>query len=204
MGAVAAGGALDRLRARWMAALALVDRYRRGEPRLAFGTALVAYCFTLLRGSVFTLAWLVSAGAIVAKWAHAEGHTEKIAPHAAKLQAYLTGLAASIEVPPALKELLVTAKECAPATVGYAPLGGVFLWAFYLGWYHKALVLGMGALGYRAWASPEDVASQVESVASSQIAANIKKGARRMTMGAGELVRMAGELGSKTPKAKEN
>ena len=31
-----------------------------------------------------------------------------------------------------------------------------------------------------------------------------KKGARRMTMGAGELVRMAGELGSKTPKAKEN
>ena len=172
------------------AALALVDRYRRGEPRLSFGTAIAAYCLTIMRGSMFTLAWIIGVGALTTKWAQAQGYTDRLAPHAAKLQTYLAGMTARVVVPPALKQFWDTARECAPASVAYAPLLGVFVWAYFLGWYQKALTLGMGVLGYRVWASPEE---------SSKIAANIKKAGRRMTMGAGELVRMASGA-----KAKDN
>ena len=79
----------------------------------------------------------------------------------------------------------------------YTPLVAFLAWTFLLTWYYRALTVGFGLLGYRAWASKESVDNLGEATKTTYRA--VKKGARRMTMGAGDLVRMAS--GS---KAKEN
>ena len=80
----------------------------------------------------------------------------------------------------------------------FRPAYGTFLyWGFVLSTQSKVLSLGFGLLGYRAWASKESVDHLGE--ATKVTFAKVQKASRRMTMGAGDLVRMAS--GS---KAKEN
>jgi hypothetical protein len=61
---------------------------------------------------------------------------------------------------------------------------------------HKLLTAGVALLAYKAWASPEAVESLQEKMVSSMpkretvgaVATHIQKGARRMTMSAGDLI----------------
>ena len=160
------------------AGLNLFDRFKCGEPRLTFCSAVAAWGLTIASShlSIPSLAWLLSAIATAGcslKYAHELGRLNELAPKAAALQATLVGLTAQVKVPPAAAQL-----------AAYAPLVPVLVWLFVLGWYHKLLTAGLGLLAYKAWARPEDVQSlndRFESMSKSETVGNIKKGARRRT-----------------------
>ena len=180
-------------------ALALATRFVNGEARLTFYTAIGAWGLYILASNIsaFKLAWgayAAATGLCALKMDLID--LEKLAPLSAAAQARAEGLYAKAlsMVPPQVTQYKA-----------FAPVVGVLAWMYLLNWHDKLLTLGVGLLGYKAWASPAQVDAFVQRMPKRETVENvIKKGARRMsmaTMGAIEMARGGLTPRKEKPKA---
>lgn len=176
-------------------ALRLYERvFKCGEPRLTLYAAAAAYGLTLLTTcmSGFQLAWLafVASFAVPAISRHGAYEPAKKAARRklAEIASEENRATLQAKVPPAA----VAHFEAARTNVSTDHLkfaGGSFalmVWLCAFGAFYKGLLAGFALLSYQAWASPEATAELSES-ASGKVR-DMKQRARRLTMGAGELL----------------
>jgi hypothetical protein len=112
------------------AALALWARYKRGSPRLSFGTAVAAWSLAVSSAHISALAlvWALytsATSACAVKNERVSVYVDALAPHATAFCTRLAALSARIELPPAVA-------ASAKAFVAYYPLIVGFVWAFLL------------------------------------------------------------------------
>jgi len=185
-----------------------------GEPRLTFIAALGAFALTVISSFVpdFVLGWFAFNAAVLLPAARTRGLPTEVGAaigavrDSAVKMCDASALDAHCDTFYQLLEAKVSPKIAQYSHLfprpnrGWAVLSLTFGWVLILGWTQKLLVGAFAILAYKAWASPEDNAKLSQTVKSgmeympietaTQGIAQIKKSARRMTMGAGE--RLAG------------
>ena len=158
---------------------AVVDAYEAvietRKPRVALGAAIAMYLLAQTSGvlSVPTLAFLGFHCLVARAWWEENGRPE-----------YLEWARTTALRVPFAENTFELASKLGRDSHGAVPLAGgvlVIVWAFFLGWFNKALMVGFAALVLKA--SGNDTKPSVQLRVK-----EMKKHARRMTMGAAGVV----------------